>query len=229
MNQGFSKTQTLTEFQDFIDRVYGLADDPMYSLSDILTNQQRFTRRALKGIRKNDQEKLKLNLLIALSWLVASANRLHINLEEKIWQRFPMLCSYCGQCPCVCKKTKPTARAKMVIDESKKPKNLAEIQTMFEKIYPIDGRTLTEAGVHLAEEMGEISEAVHVFLGEHKEEQFSLITDEFADYVSCIIGVANSAGINMAEELSEMYASGCHACHQSPCQCQFSFVAKFNS
>ena len=56
---------TLIGFQEFIKTVYSLTNDRYYGFSDMTNNIQRFTMRSLKGIRKNDFEKTKLNLLIA--------------------------------------------------------------------------------------------------------------------------------------------------------------------
>lgn len=225
----FTAGESLARFQGFIEAVYGLPDNRLFSLSDLLANQQRFTMRALKGIRKGNREKLTYNLAIAFSWLVAVVNRLHIDIEGAVWRRFPSCCSYCGKRPCVCKALKAKRRVRILRFSSRRPKTLAALQGMFQKIYPAEGRTLAEAGVHLAEEMGEVSEAVHVFLGEHKEKQFKNVTDELADYVSCIMGVANSAEIDLAETLAHMFTNNCHICHKAPCACKFSFVANFDS
>jgi NTP pyrophosphatase (non-canonical NTP hydrolase) len=225
----FEALGSLRDFQTFIGGVYALPDDRLYSIWDLLTQQQRFTMRALKGIRKGNQEKIKLNLLIAFSWLMAIANRLHLDLDAETWQRFPALCSYCGHSPCVCKSIKPAERLKVLIDESKRPKAISDMQKMFASIYPASSRTIADAGVHLAEEMGEVSEAIHNFLGEHKADQFSEVALELADFVSCAMGLANSADIDMAKDLSEMYKEGCHVCHKAPCQCTFSSVATLKS
>jgi len=225
----FHKNKSLGEFQEFIGEVYSLPDDRLYSIWDLLTQQQRFTMRALKGIRKGDDKKLKLNLLVAFSWLMAIANRLHINLEEDVWKRFPAMCSYCGNQTCMCKKEKPSSRKKVEVDNSLKPKALADIQNMFATIYPAVDRTLADAGVHLAEEMGEVSEAIHNFLGQHIQEQFDEIELEMSDYVSCMFGVANSAGIDVASELEDMFSNNCHVCHQSPCICSFTSVVSLKT
>lgn len=225
----FEPSGSLRDFQDFIGKVYALPDDRLYSVWDLLTQQQRFTMRALKGIRKGNQEKIKTNLLIAFSWLMAIANRLHLDLDDETWRRFPALCSYCGKKPCECKSIKPSERLAVTIDVKKRPNSLSEMQGMFGEIYPIASRTIADAGVHLAEEMGEVSEAIHNFLGEHKEEQFAEVALELADYVSCAVGLANSADIDMAKEYSTMYSNGCHICHQVPCRCTFSSVATLKS
>ncbi len=224
-----SKNFSFANLQNFILDVYGFPDDRLFSLSDLVSNQERFTMRALKGIRKRDPKKLKINILIALSWFVAVANRMHVNLDAVIWRRFPYLCSYCRKVPCKCSKVKRKERGILKVDAKNKPKTFLDFQKMFSEIYPYENRTLDEVGVHLAEEMGELSEAIHIFLGEHKESQFIEIENEMADYISCIFGVANSSGINISNELEKTYKNNCHICHKSPCVCSFSSVAKFKS
>jgi NTP pyrophosphatase (non-canonical NTP hydrolase) len=225
----FSKNYSVEKLQKMIGEIYGLPDDRLFSIWDLISNQERFTMRALKGIRKGDRKKLKDNLLISFSWLMAVANRLHINIEEATWKRFPLKCSYCGQSPCECKKIKSGGKAKFFRDISGRPGSLAGFQKMFRSIYPPDSRSLFEAGVHLAEEMGELSEAVHCYLGEHQKQQFEQIELEAADYVSCVFGVANSAKIDVSKELEKFYWKNCHDCHKSPCECNFTTVAKFKS
>jgi hypothetical protein len=33
----------------------------------------------------------------------------------------------------------------------------------------------------------------------------------------------------MAKELARIYYKNCHVCHKNPCECNFSFVARFKS
>jgi NTP pyrophosphatase (non-canonical NTP hydrolase) len=100
---------------------------------------------------------------------------------------------------------------------------------MFEEIYPAKTRTLADAGVHLAEEVGEVSEAIHNYLGQHKEKQFDDVKLEIADFISCALAVANSANINVAGALAEMYADNCHVCRKAPCICKFSDVVQLET
>ena len=220
---------TIKQYQEFIQDVYGLNDDRFFSSWDMLTNIERFATRGLKGIRKNDKARTILNLLIALSWLVSMLNQLHIDLETEVWKRFPYLCSYCGCCPCSCKEKKVQSRQEIIRDENKRPRTLEEFQLMFEKIYPAKTRTLEQAGIHMAEEVGELTEAMLVYRGGHKEEDFKAIPLEASDLFSCIMGVFNSMGENMAKELSLMFSDNCHECHQIPCQCNFTTVVEFKS
>ena len=100
---------------------------------------------------------------------------------------------------------------------------------MFNAIYPPENRKLVDAGAHLAEELGEVSEAAHNFLGQHHKSQFAEIKSEIADLISCIFGVANSASIDMAKELEKMFKNNCHVCHKAPCVCDFSSVSKIKT
>ena len=168
----FKKTGSIKAFQAFIASVYALPDDRLYSIWDLLSQEQRFSMRALKGIRKKDIKKVKHNLLIALSWLLAIANRLHIDAEDEVWNRFPMRCSYCGKLPCACKANKVSSRTRFKRDDARRPHSLGAFQQMFNAIYPSEKRTLADAGVHLAEEVGEVSEATNNFLGRHIESEF---------------------------------------------------------
>jgi len=185
--------------------------------------------RSIKAIRKGNKHKICYNLLIAFSWLTALSNRFHIDLEGAVLSRFPLVCSYCGKNPCICKKEKIIKRVKIKRQMSQKPSSISQFQEMFNSIYPAGLRTLADSGIHLAEETGEVSETINVFLGEHKANQFGRISDELADWISCMFGVANSAKINVNQELVKMFSNNCHVCHKAPCICKFEFVYKFKS
>lgn len=220
---------TINGCQEFIQEVYGLNNDRYFSTEDMLTQIQRFTMRGLKGVRKKDQEKIKLNLLVAFSWFMSLLNQLHIEIEEEVWQRFPYLCSYCATFPCSCEQKHPEKRQKVVGDENKRPKTLEGFQKMFKELYPSEHRTLEDAGVHLAEELGEFSEAILFYRGQHNDSDFENITIEAADLFSCYLSVFDSAGINMAEELAKMFSENCHACKKNPCECNFVDIMGFKS
>ena len=220
---------TISQYQQFVKEVYGLSNDRYFSLQDMLANVERFMTRSLKGIRKNDHEKIRINLIISLSWFMSMMNQLHIDIEEKIWERFPYLCSYCASCPCVCKTQKIQTKQKVVIDNKIRPKMFKEFQEMFNKIYPASKRTLDNAGVHLIEEMGETTEAILNYRGNHNDQDFNNIVIESADLMSCIVGVFNSLEINLAEELAYMFNENCHVCKKAPCTCSFIDIIGFKS
>ena len=220
---------TINEYQNFVEEVYGLSNDRYFSLWDMITNMERFTMRGLKGIRKGNKEKTKINLLLSISWFASMMNQLHINIEDEVWKRFPYLCSYCGLCPCSCKKEKIKERQKVIINENKRPKTLKDFQNMFCEIYLPQTRTIEHAGVHLAEEIGEFSEAILTYRGQHKDEDFKKVALEAADLFSCFMGVFNSLGISIAKELSIMFSHNCHVCKNAPCTCSFIDITRFES
>lgn len=226
---GLSEKTTIREYQNFIKEIYGKSNERHFSLGDMLSNVQRFSMRALKGIRKNDYDKTKKNLLISMSWFMSTLNRLHIDLEDSAWKRFPYLCSYCASSPCSCKESGLKERKDVPVDDSKKPVTFDDFQKMFRNLYPPEKRTIEHAGVHLAEELGEFSEAILAYRGEHKDESFERIVQESADIFSCIVGVFNSLGVDMSKELSDMFSKGCHECGKLPCECAFNTIMNFES
>ncbi len=218
---------SIQQFQLFIKEVYALQNDRYFDIAEMLNNIQRFAMRGLKGIRKGDAGKTKKNLMISFSWFIATLNRLHINLENEVWRRFPNLCSYCGSRPCSCKAQRLDQRQDVPIDNTQQPRTLIEYQKMFHDIYPPSTRTLEHAGVHLAEETGEFTEALLAYRGERTDADFQEVMLEAADYFSCLMGVFNSLGINFSEELARFYNNNCHVCYQSPCLCSYTTIKRY--
>ena len=220
---------TITEYCNFVKEVYGLSNERHFSIWDMISNIERFAMRGLKGIRKEDYEKTKLNLLISFSWFTSLTNKLHVDIETAVWNRFPYICSYCASKPCICKKEKIKTRQEVPVDDSKKPNTLRDYQNMFKEIYPVESRTIEHAGVHLAEELGELSEAILTYRSGHADKMFKEVVIELADVFSCFIGLFNSINYDIAEEISKIFYDNCHVCHKSPCECKFNSVIKFKS
>lgn len=100
---------------------------------------------------------------------------------------------------------------------------------MFLQIYSPQTRTIEHAGVHLAEEVGEFSEAILTYRGGHKDKDFESIKSEAADLFSCFMGVFNSLEMDMAKELSIMFSNNCYMCKNAPCTCSFKTITEFKS
>ena len=224
-----TKGLSLDDLQEITRIIYGEPNDRFFNTWEIMANQEKFMMRAIKGIRKNNLEKIRKNLVITTGWYISLLNRLHINLAQIVWQRFPRLCSYCGSSPCNCKITKPKTRAKIEIKNCRQPRTLKEYQTMFNEIYPAKTRNLEHAGIHLAEEDGELSEAVQSFHGSHDCKYFGHIIEEAADYFSCLMGIFNSTNLDFETEMMNFYTKNCHSCHKVPCVCNFKAISDFKS
>ncbi len=220
---------TIREYQKFIKDVYGLPNDRHFAAWDMFSNVERFLMRGLKGIRKNNREKTTLNLMISLSWLMSFLSQIHVDIEEELWKRFPYMCSYCASHPCVCKAQKVEHRQNVRVDEKLRPKTFSEFQKMMEEIYPASARTVEHAGIHLAEEIGELSETILAYQGARDNVDFEKVILEAADTVSCFIGVFNSLKLDIAKELSIHYYDNCHNCHKIPCECSFVTILNFKS
>ncbi|MFA6006601.1 MAG: MazG-like family protein [Candidatus Paceibacterota bacterium] len=225
----FLKNGSIADLQEFVSTVYGVSEDQKFSLFELVDNQAIFAMRAIKGIRKNDVEKLRINLLFSFSWVMSIANRLHIDASDMLWKRFPGCCSYCGKRPCICKSKHVETRVKGLHSIGKKPRTLAASQAELDAIYPKSDRTLDQAGIHLAEETGEFSEAVNQYYSIHDEKHLAKLEIEFADLISCMFDVANSAGINIAEEIAKVYHNNCATCHKPSCVCPFMSASEFES
>ncbi len=220
---------TFRDYQKFIQDVYGIPNGRHFSTADMLFNIERFSRRGLKGIRKGDPQKTKVNCIISMSWFMSLLNQMQIDIGEELWKRFPYQCSYCASCPCVCKEEKITDRRALTVNDARRPKTIQEFQAMFKEIYPPEKRTIQHAGIHLAEEMGELSEMILAYRGAHEEIDFTNVMQEAADLTSCFMGVFNSLPIDFAKELSVHFHENCHKCHHIPCSCTFREVMSFRS
>ncbi|MDO8647594.1 MAG: hypothetical protein Q7R70_04210 [Candidatus Diapherotrites archaeon] len=223
----FPENGSIKEFQQFINEVYDLPNDRGFELAEMLANVHRFVTLGIKGIRQGNPEKAKLNFLRSLSWYTSMATRLHIDIEDALWQRFPYLCSYCGNISCTCKAESIPGRRKVDVIESKRPKTMHEFQEMFKRIYPPASRSLEIAGIHLAEEFGELSDAILAFRGERRNSDFETIMKETADYLSTVFGIFNSLNTDLAKELAKNFDNNCFACHKSPCECDYRLVLRF--
>lgn len=221
---------SLSDYQTFIKEVYGFNNERFFGQRDMLTNLQRFIMRGLKGIRKGDEKKTALNLVVALGWFMSLMNRLHIDTEKELWTRFPGKCSYCGGKPCLCGEIRPEKRQAVEGDEAKRPRTLRAFQEMFETIYPAEKRSLEKAGIHLAEEMGELAESILVYGARGRsDDEFRNVELEAADLLSCFLAVFNSLNIDLATLLTAHFSENCHVCKQLPCACSFNSIMNFKS
>ena len=226
---GVDANTSIKEYQDFVKHTYKKPNDMHFDLNDMLSNVQRFAMRGLKGIRNGNKEKSRLNFIISLSWFMSTMNRLHIDIEDAMWKRFPYLCSYCASCPCSCSDNKWETRKDVSIDDAKRPGNMKDFQVMFDKVYPSSNRDIYKAGVHMAEEVGELSEAILAYRGSHKEDDFDKVILESADLLSHYFCVFNSLDMDIAHEISNVFDDNCHICNKMPCNCDFDSVIKFRS
>ncbi len=205
MKPSFGKNCSLDDFQKMIQQITGPSNDQLFSVIDLANEHSIFVAKALKGLRLSNHDILKSNLIIAFCWLNTIANRLNVNIEQALWRKYPYICPYCGQIPCTCKAVVGDRKVRPQRLERRKPKNFADFQKMFELIYPSKNRTLMKAGMHMAEESGEINEAIYDYLKIRKDSYIHTVEDEIADWASHLFTVSNSAGIDIGQELDLIF------------------------
>jgi NTP pyrophosphatase (non-canonical NTP hydrolase) len=218
-----SRRPSFYELQRAITLIYGLPNDRWFDLSDMLTNVHRFSMRGVKAVRKDDLVSANTNLTIALSWFTSTANRLNLDLHAATWSRFQYRCWYCHSCPCSCNRSEDKQARNRGC-----PRSIAGYQVMFARIYPPSRRTEAEAAAHMAEELGEFSEAVMMYRTRHTAADLDRVTLEAADFISCLLGVYNSLGLSAQDALIGMFGDNCHECHSAPCRCEFDFVLDYH-
>ena len=91
--------------------------------------------------------------------------------------------------------------------------DLAHLQDVIERTY---GERDRERGVPstvawLAEELGELAQAVRKGTSAQREH-------EFGDVVAWVASLANQVGVDL-DRAVERYAAGCPKCAASPCEC----------
>jgi len=94
---------------------------------------------------------------------------------------------------------------------------------MFWEIYP---NIIQNSAIHLAEEAGEVDEAIRNHIATHNILWFQKIKEELVDTITNIFAVASCLHINMADEMTEYFVNGCPGCKTLLCECGYVTVDK---
>ncbi|MGL4742928.1 MAG: MazG nucleotide pyrophosphohydrolase domain-containing protein [Dermatophilaceae bacterium] len=91
--------------------------------------------------------------------------------------------------------------------------DLSRLQDVIERTYGARDRArgVPSTVAWLAEEMGELAQAVRKGSAEQQRH-------EFADVLAWVASLANQMGVDLAESV-ERYAAGCPRCARLPCAC----------
>jgi NTP pyrophosphatase (non-canonical NTP hydrolase) len=212
---------TFKDLQELNAGIYRVQNDRNYSTADMVSRIHRYVVQVLKAVRKGKTDRSGYDLSMALSWSLALANRLHLDLDQETWKRFPNVCPYCSNKPCACGE-RPEERT-VTREGGLKPETFSDYQKMFSQIYPHN--TLKDSAMHMSEEIGEVDEAVKYFTGTHNQMMFEEIVTELVDLITNMCAVASTLGIDLALEMKNLFLDGCPKCRCTPCDCWFT-VAK---
>lgn len=209
---------SLASFQRLNAKMYGVANDRYYSAEKMFMRLHRHITNILKAVRKKRYRNARYHLCMAFSWSLALFNRYHIELATDMWRRFPGCCPYCTCAPCRCKEKRRAHRRSACMPKRRKPLSLHSWQKMFAAIYR---NAVLESTIHLAEEAGEVNEALHFFLSTLDDRWFDKVIEELVDVVTNIFGVANCLGLDLAVGVAEYFSRGCPRCQKHLCSCGF--------
>lgn len=199
--------------------IYGCSNDQNYSNTDLFSWMHRHITHVLKAVRKKNYKDIKYHLCMALSWALSLANRYHFELADEMWKRFPGYCPYCFLAPCGCGRERRNKRRRLGKRcNGKRPMSLAEWQKMFGSIYP---NPIIDQAAHLAEEAGEVDEAIRNFAATHNSDWLMKTIEELVDVVTNIFGIANCRRLYLSEHMAKYFSAGCPRCHREVCNCGF--------
>ncbi len=223
MEKKLLRIMSLANFQKLNAQIYLVQNDQNFETSAMVSRMHRYVTQILKAVRKEKTENAGYWISMGFSWSLALANRLHINLDEEMWKRFPGVCPYCVDARCTCKE-RAASRQVVSINPSHiiKPSTLFSFQKMFAGIYP--DNTLQDSAMHLAEEAGEVDEAVEHFMGTHDQRLFEAIAIELVDVITHLFAVATGLQLDLACEMEKYFNEGCLKCHRTPCGCGFTIA-----
>jgi NTP pyrophosphatase (non-canonical NTP hydrolase) len=172
----------------------------------------------------------------ALAWWFALCGKAGIrSAESLILRKFPGVCPYCERSPHdddLCREAKSRgmganwASLRTHAQEFEAPVRMSEWLLLFRRIYPVqqsESYSLTFG--RLAEELGELAEAVRLF--EHEPRYF---LSEAADVFAWIMRIENireskagtpfpEIGQTLNEGLARSYPDFCRDCEARPCRC----------
>lgn len=241
MTDTFHKEMTLNAWSDMFRSIYFPTQNYNRSKIEIFTHLIKvFGGGSRYLFRTSDPDGSRDYLAKIFGWYCALANRLNINLEDTLWQKYPGICPRCMEHVCGC------ARAPKEIDSRKlalfasthsnaKPTSLRQWQAMFANIYrsPSGGESVPHSRERLAivfsrmaEELGEVAEAI--LLDEAIDNNVNLIIrNEMADLCAWIFSLANNlqfvdptaSGVTLADVSWNLYGGKCHRCQKAPCIC----------
>lgn len=219
---------TITHFQEMTDKIFKEKDARDYINEDFVIHLMRRQAAISEGIRKDSKEELLEAIPVFFIWLLSFCNRMEINLEEAVWDKYHGCCPNCGatkNCGCITTEKKP--KTWFSNSEAEMPSSLVEWQKMFFHIYSKinNHTTLDRTFSHLSEEIGEVSGAFLFYKyrnGSSKEKEN--LRNELADVFAQLIAVCNHIHLNVIDLAKITYAKypdRCDVCKETTCTCKY--------
>ncbi|TES97041.1 hypothetical protein E3J85_00685 [Patescibacteria group bacterium] len=209
----------LSQAQNLIQEIYGIPDDRLYEVEDLLYYEQKFILRYIKLLQSKDRPGVVENLVVALAWFLALMNRYHFDLEKITWKRYSYKCPFCMDIPCSCSKKGDPKAKKTGRPTSRKPQSLKEWQEVIGKIYP--NEDVNEVNFRILYQTNNLDYAFRNFLRRKEKKHFKKIENQSADCFVLFVRALNALEIDLEKEFDHLFGKGCYVCHKMPCECNY--------
>ncbi len=208
---------SLKEWQKFSEEVYGEKNKRDYTLKDLVLRLCEEVGCISEALRKDSDQEIVKAIPRFFVWLLAFSVMYPTDIEGTVWDKYNGCCPYCGasvNCFCLSVEAKPDRWYK---SDKDMPKSLSDWQKMFSDIYGRINNILPKVsvGLHLAEEVGELSMAFRLRQREGETNLFN----EMADVMAWLFSLCSRVGVDLAKETWKKYPGICDTCISPKCEC----------
>lgn len=221
--------------QSYISKMYADQNssktwEEMYGF---LSRTSGYLTRAVMRKKITQQDFIK-----SISWLMALAAKMEVDLEDAFLRKYPGVCPYCLAATCVCHRTgkspeRDTPAHKVKEELERKygsnsgyfktslnglADHLATIYQNNEIIWNFSGPWLACAKIF--EEIAELHEAIEKYCN-HKKTKKNM-EEEFADVLAWTLSTWKGCfkDQNLDDAFKDYYIDGCPVCLSNPCRCE---------
>lgn len=237
----YNKEMPLKSWQEMFRIIYFPAQNYGRSKFEIFTQLVKtFGAGSHYLFRAQNSQESRKYVAKVFAWYSALANRLEIDLDDALWQKYPLVCPRCLSRKCDCTDSPPqidpTKLSMVALENSHmRPSSLREWQVMFAQLYkgpngradiPQSKERLALVFSRIVEELGEVAESLRLDPVVDVDAQL-ILKNEMADLGAWIFTLANNLhcvdpaahGANLADILWDLYPGKCNRCGEPKCIC----------
>ncbi|SNB46263.1 diguanylate cyclase [Geobacter sp. DSM 9736] len=241
MTTSYHKEMSLKNWQNMFKDIYYPAQNYGRSKFEILAYLFKTVGTCSYYLfRVQDSQKTQEYVSKIFSWYCALATRMEVDLEDAIWQKYPLVCPRCLLRKCECSSSPvpvdPVKLSMISLENShNRPESLRDWQTMFGQLYrgpngvaniPHSRERLALIYTRIVEEIGEVSESMRLDPVVDADARL-ILKNEIADLGAWIFSLANNLhcmdstanGANLADLLWRLYPGKCNRCNEPKCAC----------
>lgn len=233
--ESLERPQSVKEFQKMFRSIYHELNTRQYKKDgELIARLNEEISHLMEHARKDRRSAFREQLSHIFSWYMGVANRLGVNIQESLWQKYPGVCPYClREKDCICGTEHPVMEDKELRlrrlrheHAGREPKTLAGHQALHNRLYSWqhDRELPIVVAAHLVEEGGEVSHAYRHFVmvkdQQEKELWWGRVCEEMTDVLSWMFALANRLEFDLADAVWEYYPYECVKCHKNQCICE---------